>query len=136
MTTPFRSLLGMAALAAVLAAACDDNPSSPTVLRNQATSTPDSGNQGACTRPPAPANLRVTAKDRTTVELTWDAVRDANSYTLLVGSIPGGTDVFNQNIFNTSTRFTAPDGKSYARVQAESFCGAGPTGPSIEFSIP
>ena len=127
MTTLTRSLC-MAALAAVLAAACDDSPSTPTTLRNLAGATPDSSNQGNCTRPPSPTNLRVTAKDRTTVELTWDTVRDANTYTLLVGSIPGGTDVFNQNTFNTSLRFTARDGKNYARVQAESFCGAGPTG--------
>jgi hypothetical protein len=37
---------------------------------------------------------------------------------------------------NTYFRFTAPDGKNYARVQANSSCGGGVTSPSIEFTIP
>jgi hypothetical protein len=133
MTT--RSVLGMALVAAVLVAACgdDDSPSSPTTLANTA-SGPTSG---GCTRPAAPSGLRVTAKERTTVELTWDAVPGAVTYTLLVGSVPGGTNVLNQNTVNTSLRFTARDGKNYARVQVESSpCGSGSTSPSIEFSIP
>ena len=130
-----RSLLGTAVLAAILAAGCDDNPSAPTTLSNDAGSS--SGTSPDCSRPPAPTGLRVTAKERTTVELTWNVAAGATSYTLLVGSIPGGTDVLNQNTGNTSMRFTARDGKNYARVQAESTrCGAGNTSPSIEFSIP
>jgi hypothetical protein len=78
----------------------------------------------------------VTAKQRTQVELTWNAVVGATSYTVLAGTLPGGTNVFNGDTVNTSVRFTAPDGKNYARVQANSPCGGGPTGPSIEFTIP
>lgn len=132
--------LGLAILAAAVVAACgDDSPSAPTTLTNTAdvVTTSGSGAPGGCTRPPAPTGLRVTAKERTTVELTWDSVAGAATYTLLVGSTPGGTDVLSQNTMNNFMRFTARDGKQYARVQVESSpCGAGPTGASIEFSIP
>lgn len=135
-----RSLLGVAVLAAILATGCgdDESPSSPSTLTNSGAtgSSSGSGSQAGCTRPPAPTGLRVTAKERTSVELTWNAVSGATSYTLLVGAVPGGTNVLNSETVNTSFRFTAPDGKNYARVQANSSCGGGVTSPSIEFSIP
>jgi len=132
-----RSLLSMAVLAAFLATGCDDNsPSSPTILHNTAGSSSSSGSQPNCAPPPAPTGLRVTAKQQTSVELTWNGVGGATSYTLLVGSVPGGTNVLASDTVNTYFRFTAPDGKNYARVQANSSCGGGVTSPSIEFSIP
>jgi hypothetical protein len=130
----------MAILAAFLATGCgdEDSPSSPTILSNTAgsSSSSGSGSQPNCAPPPAPTGLRVTAKERTTVELTWNGVIGATSYTVLVGSTPGGTNVFASDTANPYVRFTAPDGKNYARVQANSSCGGGVTSPSIEFSIP
>ena len=134
-----RSLLSTAILAAFLATGCsdDNSPSSPTILRNTAgSSSSGSGSQPNCAPPPAPTGLRVSAKERTSVELTWNVVFGATSYTVLVGSTPGGTNVFASDTANTSVRFTAPDGKNYARVQANSSCGGGVTSPSIEFTIP
>jgi hypothetical protein len=63
---------------------------------------------------------------RTSVELIWNAVAGATSYTLMVGSAPGGTDQLFSDTTQTSFRFTARDGKSFARVQAHSACGADP----------
>ena len=134
-----RSLLSMALLAAILAGGCsDDNaPTLPTSIQQNSLGTSSgSGSQGNCSVPPSPTGLRVTDKVRTQVELTWNTVNNATSYTLLVGSVPGGTNVLSADTVNTSIRFTAPDGKNYARVQANSPCGGGPTSPSIEFTIP
>jgi len=131
-----RSLLSMAVLAAILATGCDDSPSSPTLLHNTAGSSSGSGSQPSCAPPPAPTGLRVTGKERTSVELSWNAVVGATSYTLLVGSVPGGTNVLAGDTVNPYFRFTAPDGKNYARVQANSSCGGGVTSPTIEFTIP
>ena len=73
---------------------------------------------------------------RTTVELSWNAVPGATSYELMVGSTPGGSDQLFQSTMQTSFRFTAHDGRSFARVQANNACGAGPATGSIEFSVP
>jgi hypothetical protein len=69
------------------------------------------------------------------VELTWNTVAGATSYTLLVGSKPGGTDTLSQSTTHNSFQFTAKDGKQYARVQANGPCGDGVTSPSIEFVV-
>ena len=131
-----RSLLGMALVAAMLAAGCDDNPSSPDTIKvNSAGSSSGSGSQN-CSAPPTPTGLRVSNRVGTSVELTWNTVVGATSYTVLVGSVPGGTNVLSADTVNASIRFTAPDGKSYGRVQANSACGSSPTGPSVEILIP
>jgi hypothetical protein len=133
MTT--RSVFGMVILAAVLAVACgdDDNPSSPSTLSNSGGT---SSGSGSCRPAAVPTGLRVTAKNGNVVELSWNAVTGATGYTLLIGSVPGGTDVLNANTVNATFRFTARDGKQYARVQSESRCGPSVTSPSIEFSVP
>jgi len=133
-----RSLLSLAFVAAMLAAGCDDNnPSSPTSVKsNTLGSTSTDGSQTSCSAPPTPGGLRVTGRVGTSVELTWNTVVGATSYTVLVGSVPGATNVLSADTVNASIRFTAPDGKSYARVQANSPCGGSPTSPSIEILIP
>ena len=133
MTT--RSVFGMVILAAVLAVACgdDDSPSSPSTLSNTGGTTTGSG---TCNPPAVPTGLRVTAKNGNVVELTWNAMPGATGYTLLIGSIPGGSDILNANTVNPTFRLTARDGKQYARVQTESRCGPSNTSPSIEFTVP
>lgn len=121
-------LLGLAALAALLTASCGDEPSSIATGPSSA----------RCTALPAaaPSNLRVTSIVRTTVELTWNAVPGATGYTLMVGSTPGGTDELLSDTSQTFMRFTARDGRSFARVQANNPCGGGPATGSVEFFVP
>jgi hypothetical protein len=69
------------------------------------------------------------------VELSWNAVANAVDYTLLVGSRPGATDILNANTSQASFRFTAKDGRQYARVQAQTACGGGPATGSIDFTV-
>lgn len=132
-----RSRLGVAVLAAILTGACggDDSPSTPTPVSNgggPSTTPPPSG----CSLPPAPANLRVTLKMQSLVELSWDAVAGATSYTLLVGGTATSADILSADMSQTSFRYAARDGRQYARVQARTACGAGAIANAIEFSVP
>ena len=138
-----RPLVGIAVLTVVIAAACADDPSTiPTGPTSQSSSapsgftTPTAGAPTGCTLLRAPSNLRVASMVRTTVELAWNAVPGATSYTLMVGSTPGGTDELLSDTSQTTFRFTARDGRSFARVQAQNACGSGPSTGSIEFFVP
>lgn len=135
-----RRLLATAVLTALISGSCaDESASVPTGPTGQSTSTTTASTSAppaGCSLPSAPANLRVTSMVKTSVELTWNAVSGASSYTLMVGSTPGGTDELFSDTTQTSFRFTARDGKSYARVQAHNSCGPGPSTGSIEFFIP
>ena len=135
-----RSLFGVLAIAALVAVGCSDeaaSPAGPTALSNSgnSSSTPNSAPQTSCSLPPAPSNLRVSSMSGTLVELTWSPVAGATSYTLLVGATPGATDILNSGTSQNSFRFTARDGKQFARVQAHTACGAGPATGSIEFTV-
>lgn len=128
--------LGVALLGVMISASCgDDSTAVPTGPSSTATASSVTARPG-CTVPPAPSNLRVTSLMRTTVELTWNAVPGATSYSLMVGSTPGSSDELFQDTTQTFFRFTARDGRSYARVQAYNACGAGPATGSMEFFIP
>lgn len=136
-----KRLLACAALAAMLAASCADEAAStatgPSAVSNSGTtaSTPPTTQTG-CTRPGVPTNLRVTSQVKLAVELSWNAVAGATSYTVMVGGTPGGTDTFLNDTTETYVRFTSKDGKQYARVQANNACGGGPSTGSIEYFIP
>jgi len=54
----------------------------------------------------------------------------------MVGSTPGGTDELISDTSQTFMRFTARDGRSFARVQANNLCGGGPATGSVEFFVP
>jgi hypothetical protein len=71
----------------------------------------------------------------TLVELAWSPVAGATSYTLLVGAVPGRSDVLNSETTQTSFRFTARDGEQFARVQANNPCGGGPTSRYLAFTV-
>jgi hypothetical protein len=85
--------------------------------------------------PARPNNLRVTSAQGTVVELTWDAVPTATSYTLLVGAVPGNSEILNESTTQTSFRFTGRDGQQFGRVQANSACGGGPTSAYLAFTL-
>jgi len=135
-----KRLLACAALAAVLAASCGDEAAStatgPSAVSNSTTASTQTTTQTGCTRPGAPTNLRVTSQVKLAVELSWNPVAGATSYTVMVGGTPGGTDTFFNDTTDTSVRFTSKDGNQYARVQANNACGGGPSTGSLEYFIP
>lgn len=122
-------------VASVISMSCgDDHTEIPTGPSSQsATATAP---RPGCTVPRAPSNLRVMSMMGTTVVLAWDAVPGATSYSVMVGSTPGGSNELFQDTVQTSFRFTARDGKSFARVQANNTCGGGPATGSMEFFVP
>ena len=83
-----------------------------------------------------PTNLRVTSQVKLAVELSWNPVAGATSYTVMVGGTPGGSDTLFTDTPATSVRFTSKDGRQYARVQANNACGGGPSTGSLEYFIP
>lgn len=132
-------LASAAVVALTLSIGCsDDNESISTgpTSTSHGSSVSSASGQGGCRLPPAPTNLRVASINRTTVELVWSPVAGATSYTMMVGRTPGGSDVLFGNTSQPSFRFTAPDGRSYARVEASTGCGAGPATGSISFVVP
>jgi hypothetical protein len=118
--------LAGAVLAALISLSCGNDPAA--VLNGPTSS--------GCSLPPAPANLRVTSMMGNIVELSWNAVPGATSYSLMVGSMPGSSDALFQDTVQTSFRFTSRDGRSFARVQANNACGGGPATGSMEFFVP
>ena len=135
-----KRLLACAALAAVLAVSCADESAStatgPSAVTNGGTASTPTTTQTGCTRPGVPTNLRVTSQVKLAVELSWNAVAGATSYTVMVGGTPGGTDTFFNDTTETYVRFTSKDGRQFARVQANNACGGGPATGSIEYFIP
>jgi hypothetical protein len=132
-----RSLVGAAALTAFLTAACsgDDSPSSPSTTINSGGSAPTNPAPGNCAVP-APANLRVSFRMQSLIELSWDAVANSTGYTLLVGTSPTSNDIMRADMASTSYRYAAQNGRQYARVQARATCGAGAISNAIEYSVP
>jgi hypothetical protein len=89
-----------------------------------------------CSVPAPPADLRVVSIQGSTVELMWSPTERATSYTTTISSTPGGGDVLFGHGPHPSFRFMAPVGRSYARVEAYTACGAGPASASISFVVP
>ena len=135
-----RSLLMGLVVAVLSVVGCSDetaSPAAPTGLSSSgsSSSTASPGSQPGCSLPPAPTNLRVSSMSGTIVELSWSPVAGATSYTLLVGGVPGASDVLNSNTTQASFRFTARDGQQFARVQAHTACGGGPTSAYLAFTV-
>lgn len=133
-------MLSAVVVAAMLSIGCsDDNDAivtGPTATSTEASvSTASSSPQGGCSRPDAPTLLRVTAITGTSVELTWEPVAGATSYSVVVGTTQGGSDVLSNNVYEPTIRFTAPDGRSFARVDATSACGSGQSA-GVSFVVP
>ena len=93
-----------AALAAVVSACSGGTESTttgPSAVSAERVDGLDAGDNttGGLHRPSVPTNLRVTSQVKLAVELSWNAVAGATSYTVMVGGTPGGTDTF----FNDTT---------------------------------
>lgn len=134
-----RPLIGVITLASLVVVGCSsesDSPTGPTTFSNLVDPSPMPGSGlPNCTLPPAPTNLRVSLMSGTLVELAWSPVAGATSYTLLVGSVPGRSDVLNSETTQAFFRFTARDGEQFARVQANTTCGGGPTSRYLAFTV-
>jgi hypothetical protein len=134
-----RCWAGVLVLIALVAVSCSDEPApaspSQVTVTNGSGSATGTTPQPGCALPATPTGLRVTSMVSTLVELAWHPVVGATSYTLLVGATPGAADILNANTTQASFRFTARDGRQFARVQAHNSCGAGPSTGSIEFTV-
>ena len=137
MTSRFLSAIVAAAIVSI---GCSDDSDSlatgPTSTSTTSRASVSSSPQGGCRLPAAPSNLQVASINGTTVELTWSPVAGATSYAVMVGTTPGGSNVLFNESSHASMRFTAPDGRSYARVEAATACGHGPATGSISFVVP
>jgi hypothetical protein len=136
-------LLSAVVVAAALAIGCSDDTdpiASPTSIDTSVSTTGTSVSTATSTPSgcsvAAPADFRVISIDGSTVELTWAGVPGAFNYTMIVGTTPGGRDVLFANTSEPVFRFTAPDGRSFARVEASTACGTGPATGSISFEVP
>lgn len=93
------------------------------------------GSSAPCVPPSAPGGLTASLVSGT-ASVIWTGVAGATSYILRAGSTPGGSDLFNGNVGNT-TQLTAggiPAGfRAYVRVFAVNACGI--SGASTEALI-
>ncbi len=131
-----RLLSGVAAFALAIGSSDKSIATSPTRTSTVTSVSSTTGVPSGCSKPVAPANLRVASIQGSTVELMWSPAEGATSYTTTIGSTPGGDDVLFGHTSQPSFRFAAPDGRSHARVAAYTACGAGPPTGSISFVIP
>ncbi len=112
---------------------CGDGPSPSAPSPAPGTS----GVTGSCAPPPAPSGLHVVSIVGTTVELAWTPTPGADVYVVLVGTTPGGTETFVSDTSQASIRWGGVSpGRHFARVQAHTACGNGPSTGSIEFTVP
>jgi hypothetical protein len=81
-------------------------------------------------KPLPPTDFKIVNTSQS-ASLTWNASVDATSYILEAGSTPGGTNIFNADIGNTtSLQSPVPPGIYYVRVRARQGLAVGP--PSEE----
>jgi hypothetical protein len=81
-------------------------------------------------KPLPPTDFKIVNTSQS-ASLTWNASVDATSYILEAGSAPGGTNIFNADIGNTtSLQSPVPPGIYYVRVRARQGLAVGP--PSEE----
>jgi hypothetical protein len=88
-----------------------------------------------CVVPSPPAGVSASSSSGTAV-VTWSAAANATSYIVRAGSAPGGSDLFNGNVGNTtlvSASGLPPGFRANVRVYAVSACGT--SGPSSEVLI-
>jgi hypothetical protein len=93
------------------------------------------GSSAPCAPPSAPTGVNASLSNGT-ANVSWSAAAGATSYNVGAGSQPGGLDIFNGNVGNTTVVSASglPAGfRAYVRVHAVSACGT--SGPSAEVLI-
>lgn len=93
------------------------------------------GSSTPCAAPAAPQAVNASLSSGTAI-VSWSAAPGATSYIVRAGSAPGGSDVFNGNVGNTTAVSASglPAGfRAYVRVHAVSACGT--SGASAEVLI-
>ena len=88
-----RLLSGVAAFALAIGSSDKSIATSPTRTSTVTSVSSTTGVPSGCSKPAAPANLRVASIQGSTVELMWSPAEGATSYTTTIGSTPGGDDV-------------------------------------------
>jgi hypothetical protein len=83
-----------------------------------------------CSGPPGPPfDLRIVANAGGRLVLSWTGTYGGPvSYVLQAGAVPGGTNVTDSDLGDTSTTFTAtgvPRGAYYLRIRGKNSCGVG-----------
>ena len=87
-----------------------------------------------CATPVAPSLPTATFADGVAA-LRWQPVPGATSYRVHVGSQPGGSDMFSDNVGNTTAISASglPSGfHAFARVSAVNACGVSAASPQVE----
>lgn len=90
------------------------------------------GAAAPCVSPGVPATVNASLSGGTGT-VTWSAAAGATSYLVRAGSAPGGSDLFNGNVGNTTSASASglPAGfRAFVRVHAVNACGT--SGPSAE----
>jgi hypothetical protein len=93
------------------------------------------GGSAPCAPPQAPSGVNASITSGTAM-VTWVAAAGATSYIVRAGSVPGGSDLFDGNVGNTTVVSASglPAGfRAYVRVYAVSACGT--SGASVEVLI-
>jgi hypothetical protein len=84
--------------------------------------------------PPSTPSLPTATFASGVASVSWSAVGNATSYIVRAGSQPGGSDLFNGNVGNSTTVSASglPSGFSaYVRVYAVNACGTSGASPEV-----
>jgi hypothetical protein len=126
-------------LATVVSVGCGgDSPVAPTspTAATSTTSTPPnpSSPPSVACLPGAPGNLQVVvvSGNRT---FTWNAVANATSYFILIGTESGRSDVLDTNTTQPTYQWNgASRGTYFARVYAKNSCGSSANSNEVAFN--
>jgi hypothetical protein len=109
-------------------------PTSPTAATTTTTPPNPSSPPPASCLPGTPSNLQVVvvSGNRT---FTWNAVANATSYFILIGTESGRSDVLETNTTQTTYQWNgASRGTYFARVYARNTCGSSPNSNEVAFN--
>lgn len=133
-----RVSLGIAALAAVVAAGCSgsEGGATPTAPSTSTSSGGTAPPQASCTMPAAPTGLKVDYVQGSTVSFSWSAVSGATQYLVLIGTTSGNSEDLSTNTSQANyVTGGIKVGHHYARVQSKNACGTSGSSNQVDFSV-